>query len=120
MIEIFAGILLVLGGVFVLIAAVGVLRMTDFFMRTHAATKAGTLGSSLILLGMVVYFREMNVATRACATIIFFFLTAPVAAHCLGRSAYRRGVPLWSGTLKDDLKGRYDDKTESLKSPGQI
>jgi hypothetical protein len=48
--------------------------------------------------------------------VVFIFVTAPVAAHMLGRAAYVSGVPLWEGTLSDDLKGRYHATTHSLAS----
>jgi multicomponent Na+:H+ antiporter subunit G len=48
--------------------------------------------------------------------VVFVFVTAPVGAHMIGRAAYLSGVPLWEGTLSDDLKGRYDAQTHSLAS----
>ena len=50
-------------------------------------------------------------------TIVFLILTAPVAAHMLGRAAYIVGVPLWHGTVRDDLKDQYDQAAQILKSP---
>jgi multicomponent Na+:H+ antiporter subunit G len=35
--------------------------------------------------------------------VAFLFLTAPVAAHAIGRAGYRRGSPLWTGTTADEL-----------------
>jgi multicomponent Na+:H+ antiporter subunit G len=56
---------------------------------------------------------------RAFLTIGFFFLTAPVAAHMIGRAAYLIGVPLWKGTIVDELSGHYDRRTNDLTSgPG--
>ena len=50
----------------------------------------------------------------AIATIMFLLLTAPVAAHRMGRAAYFNGVPLWEGTRYNDLQGKYDQKTHTL------
>jgi multicomponent Na+:H+ antiporter subunit G len=47
---------------------------------------------------------------------MFFLLTAPVAAHMIGRAAYFVGVPLWSGTITDELRGHYDMKTHRLSA----
>jgi multicomponent Na+:H+ antiporter subunit G len=47
----------------------------------------------------------------------FIFATAPVAGHILGRAAYLAGVPLWLGTLGDELRGRYARETHELTSP---
>ena len=87
MIDILAGILVLLGGAFAVIAAVGVLRLPDVLIRMHASTKAGTLASALILIAVAVLFQDISVTAKVIATIIFLMLTAPLAAHMLGRSA---------------------------------
>lgn len=112
--EIIAGVLLIGGGFFVLVAAVGILRLPDIFMRMHASTKAGTLGAGLILLAVAVNYGEIGIVSRAVATIVFILLTAPVAAHTIGRSAYKHGVTFWKGTIADDLK-KYYAKTSGEK-----
>jgi multicomponent Na+:H+ antiporter subunit G len=90
--------------------------MPDLYLRMSASTKAATLGISAIFLGLAIHFNELGVSSRAVATIIFMLLTAPVAAHMMGRAAYFNGVPLWEGTHHDDLRGRYDEKTHQLSS----
>lgn len=99
-----AAILLALGAVLILLASVGVVRMPDLFTRMHAATKASSLGALLLLGGVALYFDRFAVTSRAVAIVIFLFLTLPVAAHLLGRAAYRAGVPLWAGTVRDELR----------------
>lgn len=99
MTEVIAGILLLLGSLFSFIAALGVLRLPDVLIRMHASTKAGTLGCSLIALGAALYLGG-DAWARAVLIILFLFLTAPMAAHMLGRAALRTGVPLyqtWKG-----------------------
>lgn len=89
---------------FMLVAAIGVLRMPDLFTRMHAATKASTLGISSILLAALVYFQASGaVATKVVLIILFFFLTAPVGAHALGRAAYLCGVQMRPETHRFDL-----------------
>ncbi len=112
-----AWILMTLGAAFLLLAGVGLFRMPDLYSRMQTATKGSTLGIALMLLGVAVYFDELGVTTRALLVIFFFFLTAPVAAHMLGRAAYILGVPLWEGTIGDELKGCYDKKTHRLEDP---
>jgi len=104
MIERFSAVLLVVGSLFMLLAGLGVLRLPDLFMRLQAATKASTLGVSCLLLGAAVHFQELGVTTRALLIIGFFFLTAPVGAHMIARAGYAMGVPLWEGTLTDELR----------------
>lgn len=112
--QIIGTVLMVFGVFFILIAGIGLLRMPDLYLRMSAATKASTLGMGLILLGTVLYFGELGIASRAIATIIFVLLTAPVSAHMIGRAAYSNGVPLWEGTEVDELQGRYDEPAQTL------
>jgi multicomponent Na+:H+ antiporter subunit G len=109
-------ILLLTGTLFMLLAGFGLLRMPDLFLRMSAATKASTLGAGFILLAAAIHFEDLGTTSRALATIVFIFLTAPVAAHRIGRAAYFDGVPLWSGTRRDDLGGHYDQRTHELDS----
>jgi len=93
---------MLLGSAFAFIAAVGVLSMPDVYMRMHAATKAGTLGAGFMLMALAVYFGGLGVVVEALAVFSFLLLTAPVAAHAIGRAAYLSGVPLWHRTQFDD------------------
>ena len=106
MTEILTSILLVLGGLFGLMAALGVVRMPDVLIRMHASTKAGTLGCGLILAAVAVHFAETSIVARAVATIVFLMLTAPIGAHMIARAAYRMGVPLSENMVVDELDGR--------------
>ncbi len=108
--------LLLAGGSTILLAAVGVLRMPDLFTRMQAATKAGTLGIGCTLLSLMIHFGQLGVTTNALLVIAFLFLTAPIAAHMIGRAAYFVGVPKWEGTVLDELEERYDRQTHSLES----
>ncbi len=110
-------ILLLVGAFFMFVAALGVVRMPDLLMRMHSSTKSATLGAGCALLGAALYFGNFVIAVRATATIVFLFATAPIATHLIGRAAYFSGVPLWEGTLSDDLRGRYDIDTHVLTSP---
>jgi multicomponent Na+:H+ antiporter subunit G len=111
------GLALVAGASFMLIAALGVVRMPDLLTRMHATTKAGVLGAGLTMVGVMLYFGEALVIVRAGAVIVFLIMTGPVAAHAIGRAGYFMGVPLWEKTRVDELKGRYDEATHTLASP---
>jgi multicomponent Na+:H+ antiporter subunit G len=106
--EAVCSILIIIGSVFMFIAGLGILRMPDLFMRMSCATKASTLGVGFILLALAVNFGELGVTSRAVATIIFVVLTAPVAAHLIGRAGYIVRVPLWTNSILDQLCDRYD------------
>ena len=104
--QIVAGFLLVLGSAFALVAALGMVRLPDLYTRMHAASKAGPLGSGVLLLALAVDAAEIGVVTRAFAGIVFLLLTAPVAAHLLARAAYFAGVKPGAETRIDELAGR--------------
>lgn len=105
---------ILLGSVFMFLAALGLIRMPDLFMRMHANTKSATLGAGLIMIGTALYFGNSIITTRAILLIVFLFVTVPVSAHMLGRTAYFSGVPLWEGTVTDELRGHYDIETHKL------
>lgn len=111
------GVLLLAGAFFVIVSAVGVVRFPDVYMRMHAATKAGTLGAALILFAASALFGTLAVTVKAMVVFLFLLLTAPVAAHVLGRAAYYEGTPKWSRTALDELEGRYDRSTEERDAP---
>ncbi|ODN67289.1 MULTISPECIES: monovalent cation/H(+) antiporter subunit G [Methylophaga] len=116
MTDLFVGFFLIFGAALMLLAAIGIIRLPDLPTRMHATTKSGALGTSLIMIGVAVYFADITVVTRVIAIIAFIILTAPVAAHVIGRAGYFVGVPLWEGTVKDDLQKNYDPETHSLSS----
>jgi len=105
---------MLVGAVFIFIAAIGLLRLPDLFMRMHANTKSATLGVGFIMIGVALYFGELTVTTRAMAVVVFLFITAPISSHLLARAAYFSGIPLWAQTLSDDLRGHYNLVTHEL------
>lgn len=115
-----AALLLLAGSLLMLLAALGAVRMPDLLMRMHATTKAGALGSGLIMLAVAAFFGSAEVWARVLAIIAFIMLTAPVAAHMIGRASYFAGVPLWGRILRDDLKDRYNADNHTLESPEEF
>lgn len=107
MISTIIAVLATLGTLFVLLAAVGILRMPDTYLRMAVTTKAATLGVGLLLIAAAVYFYDFSTTTRVLAIILFILLTAPVGAHLIGKAAYISGNKLWEGSVMDDLKGKY-------------
>ena len=116
MIEWLVSLLMLTGASLMLLAAIGIIRLPDLPTRMHATTKSGALGISLIMLGVAFAFMQSDVFARVLAIISFVMLTAPVAAHVIGRASYFVGVPLWDGTIKDELRDNYNPQTHALKS----
>ncbi len=89
---------LIFGGLFfVLVSSLGLLRFPDFYTRSHALGKADTLGSILILLGMVIYTDLSRSSFKLLLILVFVAVGNPTAAHALTRAALRSGLEMWSG-----------------------
>jgi len=116
MTEILVSGLLIFGALLMLLAAIGLIRLPDLPTRMHATTKSGAMGTSVIMIAVGFAFMEPVVWARVAAIIVFIMVTAPVAAHVIGRAGYFVGVPLWEGSIKDDLKDHYDPETHRLRS----
>lgn len=112
-----AGLLLA-GALFMLLAAAGIVRLPDFFMRVQAMTKASTMGIGLTFVGVATYFGDVGTVVRALLVVAFIYLTAPVSAHVIARAAHRQGVPLWGGTVVDEL-ARDRRRRQSPPGPGR-
>lgn len=107
-----AGLLLLIGAVFILSASIGLLRFPDVYTRMHSASKAGTVGSGVLLLALAVYSMEFSVVSRALAGIAFFLITAPISAHLIARVAYITGTKPWKGTVIDDYAANVNEKKQ--------
>jgi multicomponent Na+:H+ antiporter subunit G len=97
-----AAAFVIVGSLFALTAAIGLLRLPDVYTRMHAASKAGTLGSCVMLIALAVYADDLAVTVRALGGVVFFLLTAPVSAHLLARAAHVSGLRLWDKSVLDN------------------
>jgi multicomponent Na+:H+ antiporter subunit G len=104
-------ILLALGGLFSLLAAVGILVMPDVYTRMQAASKAVTCGATSILLAAALHFQDAAVVARCLLGCVFLFVTIPVASHLIARAAYRAREPLAPETSVDELAAHSEDST---------
>ena len=95
------GLLSIIGAVFLLLAAIGIIRMPDVYNRMQTGTKATTLGSILFLLG--IGLAEPSWLGKIILLIVFVVFTNPISSHVLARAAHFRGIPLASGTVRDCL-----------------
>ncbi|WP_394690048.1 monovalent cation/H(+) antiporter subunit G [Hoeflea sp.] len=96
--------LLVIGSLFALVASVGLLRLPDLYTRMHAASKAGTMGSCLMLIALAIHASDVGTVSRALAGVVFFLLTAPVSSHLLAKAAYGVGYRLHSSSVLDEMR----------------
>ncbi|MEW9806838.1 monovalent cation/H(+) antiporter subunit G [Mesorhizobium sp. ZMM04-5] len=103
-----AAVLILIGSAFSLTASIGLLRLPDLYTRMHAASKAGTLGSCVVLLALAVHANDPAISLRALAGIAFFVLTVPISSHLLAKAAHGAGYPLWAQSVRDDLSASPD------------
>ncbi len=90
-----AGLLLALGCFFIVVAAVGIVRLPDFYARMHATGKSDTLGQLLILLGLMVYEGPTLVSAKLLLIAVFIMIANPTATHAVARAAYVVGKSPW-------------------------
>lgn len=90
--------LLVTGGLFALVGAIGMLRFRDFYMRLHAPTKATTLGvGGVLLASLAVSWWRGEFGVPELLITLFLFVTAPVSANLLAKAAMHLKVPSKAG-----------------------
>ena len=97
-----AGIILLCGGVVVFIGASGVLRLPDFYTRLHAAGVTDTLGTFLVLLGLIILSGFTLLSAKLVLVGLFLLLTSPAATHAVANAAHIAGLKPRLGTIKSD------------------
>jgi multicomponent Na+:H+ antiporter subunit G len=116
MTDILVMILGTIGALHILVAAIGLVRMPDFYTRLSVTVKAATMGAGLLLVAVALHFAEFSTTTKALAVIFFLFVTAPVSGHMICRTAYFSGVKLWDKSVLDELEGKFKPETQDLES----
>lgn len=103
--EIVASLLLLVGGIFIVIGALGMVKLPDFYTRLHAPTKATTLGIGCILVASMGLhaLRGQGFSIQELVISLFLFITAPVSAYMIAKAAFHRRTGLRAGTLNSHL-----------------
>ena len=84
-------LLLSFGGLFVFIGGLGALRMPDLYTRMHAASLTDTMGSVLIIVGVMLQAGASFAAVKLFAILIFLLFTGPTATNALASAAILSG-----------------------------
>ncbi len=103
MIEWIVFIFLIMGALFILISAIGIIRLPDLFMRMHATTKTNSIGISLILIGTMMAFPQVTNILKGLMIIIFIYLTSPLGAHMIGKAGLITKAKKWERNVRDDF-----------------
>lgn len=91
--DIIIAVLILTGVFFILVAAIGLIRLPDLLTRIHAATKATSFGLLFIMAGLAVHFGSWIIVVKALLLVMFIYLTAPLAASVIARSAESEEEP---------------------------
>lgn len=88
-----ASILLIVAGIFfMLVGSIGLLRLPDFYARTHAVSKSDTLGILMVITGLIIFEGFTINSFKLSFVVLFIALSNPIGSHALARAAYQRGV----------------------------
>lgn len=95
------------GLAFSLSGAVGILRMPDLYSRIQCSSKTVTMGALPALVALVVGEGiDSTYASRALLVAVLLLIVSPTASHALARAAYKSGVPMWDGAVRDEVVER--------------
>ena len=98
-------VLVIIGIIFMLMGSIGILRLPDFYSRSHATSKSDTLGILFVVAGLVVYEGLTLSGFKLILIILFIALANPIGTHALARSALQRGLKPF---LSEDQKSGGD------------
>ena len=101
--DVLSAVCLGAGVLLAVVAALGVLRLPDVLTRLHAAAKPQALGVVLVAVGVGLAVRTPAAVGVVTLVVVFQLVTAPVAAHMVGRAAYRTGKVRRDLLLLDEL-----------------
>ncbi len=117
--EITGAIIVLAGSVFLFLASVGLLRMPDFYTRIQAGTKASTLGTIMVFIGLA--FLVPGWIGKLIVLILFVLITNPISSHVLARAAHYIKIPLAGVSVADKLEeaehaNPKENSVESIES----
>ncbi|WP_367275859.1 monovalent cation/H(+) antiporter subunit G [Microcella sp.] len=107
--DLVAAVLLIVSALLTFAAAVGLLRFPDALARLHAATKPQILGLILLVVALALSVRSWAVLLLLIPVVVFQLLTAPIAAHMVGRAGYRTGEFDPDTLIADELEPDVDE-----------
>ena len=101
-------IFVVIGLAFNVLGCIGMIRLPDIYNRLQAATKCVTMGTCMVMIGVMIasgFAHSAQLSVRCIICMVFILITAPTAAHALAHGAYSFGVRLWEKSVVN----RYEE-----------
>ena len=102
---ILAVIVMLIGVFFITVSCIGLIRLPDFYARTHAVGKSETLGAMLVLGGLALYNGFALSTLKILVILVFVLIANPTATHAILRAALRSGLEPWTHEEKPNGKG---------------
>jgi len=100
-----SGILICMGIFFMLVGSIGILKLHDFYTRTHAISKSDALGVMFVVVGLIVFEGFTQNSLKLLFIVVFIFLANPIGSHALARAAMKNGIkPLFTPGKKTNHK----------------
>lgn len=118
LLEIISSIFIIIGTFFMLISSIGLIRLPDFYIRNSASTKALALGIGLILLGIAIYYNQIEIFIELAAIFFFIYLITPLSAHIIARAAAKSDVKFWERTK--NLQALEDYQKDQAKEEEEV
>lgn len=104
-------VLLLIGFGFSFTGALGIVRMPDLYTRIQCSTKSVTMGALPALLALVIGEGVLtSYASRALIVAFLLAVVSPIASHALSRAAYKAGIPMYSGSVVDEVAAEVADE----------
>lgn len=103
--DVVAAILMLVGALLALVAAIGMFRMPDVYARLHVATKPATLSLVATLAAAAIRAPSWGAAALLLLALVLQLWTVPAASHLLGRATRRSGVPPATSEVLDEAPG---------------
>lgn len=100
------------GVFFDIVGCLGLVRLPDVYNRLQASTKCVTLGTFLLLFGVLLHFGLDASGVKALLCMWFVAMTSPTAAHAIARGSHRAGFRLWERSVED----RYAEDDEGREA----
>ena len=88
-------IFIVAGLFFLIVAAIGVIRLPDVFSRSHAVSLTDSLGGFLVLVGMALHEGLGTNMLKILVVLALLYIINPVITHATVRAALRSGLKPW-------------------------
>ena len=81
----------IVGGFFLFIGSLGMVRLVDFWARLHAASIIDSAGVGLILFGLMLQGGFTLITAKLVLIVLFLFITGPTASHAVANAAFMSG-----------------------------